>query len=96
MRNWQEKLMKDLNKLMQKVVMIGQLGLSFIMPTLIMVLLCGWLCESKGWPLWIYIPGFILGLGSSFLTAYKFYKAIVDKEDKDSKGKKTKVYFNNH
>ena len=87
--------MKDLNKLMKNVVMVGQLGLSFIMPTLIMVLLCGWLC-SKGWGAWIYIPGFILGLGSSFLTAYKFYKAEIDKEKKENEGKKAKVYFNNH
>ncbi len=87
--------MKDFNKLMKNVVMIGQLGLTFIMPTLIMILLCSWLC-SKGLGVWIYIPGFVLGLGSSFLTAYKFYKSEIDKEEKESKGKKAKVFFNEH
>lgn len=34
---------------------------------------------------WIYIPGFIMGLGGSFMTAYKLYLAIM----KTQKKKKT-------
>ena len=45
----------------------------------------------------IYIPGFILGLGASFMTAYKFYMYVLKKEKKTSKKFRRKgVYFNKH
>ena len=31
---------------------------------------------------WIYIPGFIMGLGGSFMTAYKLYLAIMKTQKK--------------
>ena len=81
------------NDIFKNITLIGQLGLSFIMPTLICVLLCAYLCGRFGVGEWIYIPGFVLGLGSSFMTAYKFYKANVSK---DKKEEKKRVSFNRH
>lgn len=86
--------MKELNKSMRQIIMIGQFGLSFIMPTLICVLLCAFLCNRFGIGTWLYIPAFILGLGSSFTTAYKFYKSVIKKGKNDDKN--VKASFNRH
>lgn len=86
--------MKELNKSMRQIIMIGQFGLSFIMPTLICVLLCAFLCNRFGIGNWLYIPAFIFGLGSSFTTAYKFYKNVIKKGKNDDKN--VKVSFNRH
>lgn len=85
---------EELNKIVKNLALITQLGLSFIMPTLLCVWLSWYLNMKKGVGLWIYIPGFILGLGSSFMTAYKFYLSVIAKEKKEKKDKK--VYFNEH
>ena len=80
------------NEILRNITLIGQLGLSFIMPTLICVLLCAFLTVKAGVGEWVYIPGFILGIGSSFMTAYKFYKADISKEKEEKK----RVSFNKH
>lgn len=85
---------EELNKIVKNLALITQLGLSFIMPTLLCVWLSWYLNMKKGVGLWIYIPGFILGLGSSFMTAYKFYLSVISKEKKEDKDKK--VSFNEH
>lgn len=86
--------MKDWSKALQNITMIGQLGLSLVMPVLMCLAAC-WLLTSKlGWGLWVYIPGFILGLGASFMTAYKVYLA------EERRGRKDKdehpIAFNRH
>ena len=43
----------------------------------------------------IYIPGFIMGLGGSFMTAYKLYLAIM-KTQKKKKNREHERSFNNH
>ena len=86
--------MKDFNKVMRQIVMIGQFGLSLIIPTLLCLLLSSWLCNRFGIGNWIYIPGFILGLGSSFSTAFNFYKSVMKKDADDDKH--VKVSFNRH
>lgn len=88
------KDMKDLNKTMRQVIMIGQFGLSLIMPTLICVLLCAYLCNRFGIGTWLYIPAFIFGLGSSFMTAFNFYKSVIKKDKNDDKH--VKVSFSRH
>ena len=56
--------MKDLGKALSNIAYIGQLGLSLIMPLLLMMLLCWVLTSKAGLGDWVYIPGFILGIGS--------------------------------
>lgn len=85
---------KELNNIIKNLALVTQLGLSFIMPMLICIALSCYLNMQKGVGLWIYIPGFILGLGSSFMSAYKFYLSILLKEKKGKKDKK--VSFNEH
>lgn len=73
---------------------LTQLGLSIIMPTLICVLICAYLCTHFDIGGWIFIPGFILGLGASFTTGYNFYISESKKSDKESKDRKRG--FNSH
>ena len=79
--------------ILQKLALLTQLGLSFIMPTLLCVGLCWFLCDRFAIGSWIYIPGFFFGLGASFMTAYKFYLSVISKQSKE---KKPKASFNKH
>ena len=85
---------EELNMIVKNVALLGQLGLSIIMPMLITVGICYFLTVRFNIGMWVYIPGFILGIGSSVTTAYKFYKSVISKEQKENK--KTRVSFNRH
>lgn len=84
---------EELNNIIKNVAFLGQLGLSLIMPILICIALCVFLTNRFNVGTWIFIPGFIFGLGASFMTAYKFYVAETKKSKKEEK--KT-ISFNNH
>lgn len=88
--------MKNMSAIFKQLSLISQFGLSLIVP-LLMCLGGAWLLNVKaGWGLWIYIPGFFFGLGSSFMTAYKFYLLQNRNTEKEKKNEKPKVYFNTH
>ena len=77
--------------------MVGQLGLSLLMPLLMCLFACYLLVSKLSLPVWIYIPGFILGLGASMTTAYKVYLSVVQKEEKKKiKRNPNEVYFSKH
>ncbi len=82
--------------MLNNLTLIGQLGLSLTVPVIICVLGCFFLVSHGLTGSWIFIPGFILGIGASFMTAYKFYVYAM----KDRSGKKKTirkgVYFNRH
>ncbi len=80
---------------MKNITMVTQFGLSLLTPTLLCLLGCWWLTAHTGIGLWIYIVGFIFGLGSSFMVAYNLYLRIMKKEDKEKK-KRSGVSFNSH
>jgi len=86
--------MKNFRKIAQNLAMISQLGISLIMPLLICILICVWLMNRFNVGGWVFIPGFILGLGSSFTTGYKFYLSESKKSRKESED--TKASYNNH
>ncbi|MBQ9612714.1 MAG: AtpZ/AtpI family protein [Lachnospiraceae bacterium] len=85
--------MKDWSKILRNLTMLSQLGLSLLMPLLLCMFGCYMLNTRAGVPVWIYIPGMILGLGSSGMTAYKTYLAVMRKEKKTD-GSRTA--FNEH
>lgn len=89
--------MKDLSEVLRHLTLVGQLGLSLAMPLLLCLFACYFLTSRLSWPVWIYIPGFILGIGSSFMTAYKFYRSVILK-DRTAKKKKRDgtVSYNEH
>ena len=97
------KVISDKNKagerfrILNNIALIGQFGLSLIMPLLICTFLCYFLVSKGIAGGWVYIPGFILGLGASFMTAYKFYLYVQKKEGPSSAPKRRKgIYFNRH
>jgi len=74
--------------------MLGQLGLNIIIPIIICVLGCWFLTDKLGVGEWVFIPGLILGLGSAFMSGYKFYLSESKKAKKD--GSDSKKAFNKH
>ncbi|MCR5828830.1 MAG: AtpZ/AtpI family protein [Lachnospiraceae bacterium] len=90
----QQNRRKYLSEVVKQLSWLTQLGLSLITPVLLCILGCSFLCSRFGIGGWIYIPGFILGLGASFMTAYKFYlsESAKGKKDKD----KRKPGYNRH
>ena len=86
--------MKNWVDISQRLIMLGQLGLSLIMPLLICLGICHLLTTKAGLGLWIYFPGFIFGLGGSFMTAYKMWQSVSARERK--KGEKEPPAFNRH
>jgi len=86
--------MKQFMKIYKDLLMLSQLSLSFITPILLCLALSWWLSSYVG--LWVYIPGFLLGLGSAFMVAYKFYLSVMRKEEKEKDSKKKKASYNKH
>ena len=72
--------MKHRSEILRNLTLLSQLGLSLLMPLLLMLLLCWKLTEHFGLGAWVYIPGFIMGLGGSFMTAYKVYLSVMKKQ----------------
>ena len=88
---------RNVSKLIGQFAMVGQLGLSLLMPLLMCLFACYLLVSKLALPVWIYIPGIILGLGASMTTAYKVYLSVVRKEEKKKiKRNPNEVYFSKH
>ena len=88
--------MKRMSEIFGQLAMIGQLGLSLIMPLLMCLFACYLLCSKLSVGAWVYIPGFILGLGGSMTTAYKVYLAVLKKESKKKSRSDNEISFNKH
>lgn len=82
-----------LSVMIKRLPMVVQLGLSLVVPLLLCIGLCVFLCDRTECGNWIFIPGFILGLGAAFMTAYKLYQAEKKRAEKDEK---KPVNFNTH
>ncbi len=85
----------DFSKIMTQFAMVGQLGLSLVMPLLLCIAACYLLTTKAGLPGWIYIIGFFFGLGGSMMTAYKVYLEVM-KKNQGKKRDKEEVSFNKH
>ncbi len=85
------------SRLIGQFAMVGQLGLSLLMPLLMCLFACYLLVSRLSVGAWVYIPGFILGLGASMTTAYKVYLSVVHKEEKKKlKRDPNEVYISKH
>ena len=88
MKTW-AKIAKDLS-------LLTQFGLSLVIPLLICLLVCQWLCAAFHLGAWVYIPGFILGLGSFGVTACKLYFSQTCPKKREEQEAKKKGSFNRH
>ncbi len=86
-------MIRDFSALIRNISLIGQLGLSLVTPVLMCLLGGYFLVTRLGIGLWIYIPALILGLGASFMTAYKVYLSATRRKADE---KKAPVAFNRH
>ncbi|MCR5323700.1 MAG: AtpZ/AtpI family protein [Lachnospiraceae bacterium] len=92
--NDREEKRKQMREALRHLTFLSQFGLSLVIPLLMCLFLCYWLTTRFGFGGWIYIPGFILGLGSSCMTAWKFYVSVNEKNRKNKK--KDPPSFNQH
>ena len=81
--------MKDWQYILKNLSLLSQMGISLAAPLLLCLFLCSWL-NSR-----FMIGGFIMGLGGSFMTAYKLYLAIM-KTQKKKKNREHEKAFNRH
>ncbi|MBR4670052.1 MAG: AtpZ/AtpI family protein [Butyrivibrio sp.] len=88
--------MKRMSEIFGQLAMVGQLGLSLLMPLLMCLFACYLLCSKLSVGAWVYIPGFILGLGGSMTTAYKVYLTVLHKESKKKSRNENEISFNKH
>lgn len=89
---------KELREVYRSFLMLGQLGLSIVTPTILCLLFSWWLASHLDFGMWIYIPGFVLGMGGSASVAYEFYRSLEkqDKRKEEREGKKKKISYNRH
>lgn len=73
---------RKLSEIGRNITLIGQLGLTLVIPIVFCLFVCYWLNTSRGVGGWIYIPGLILGIGSSCMTAWKLYQSEKQKNGK--------------
>ena len=82
---------------LSQFVMVGQLGLSLLMPLLLCLFGCHLLTLRFNVGGWIYILGFFFGLGGSAMTAWKVYLSIMRHQGGSKPRKrKSEVSFNRH
>lgn len=74
---------KEFQQAIQYLVWIGQLGLNLITPLLLCLWGCWWLTAHMDVGLWVYLPGFILGLGSGCVNARQFYRMSTRRRGED-------------
>lgn len=87
---------KKLSEIARNITMIGQLGLSLVVPVLLCMFLCHYLVRRFAVGAWVYIPGLILGIGSSCMTAWKTYQSAVKDSRESEKDSDRGPSFSRH
>lgn len=89
--------MKDINKVFEYLIYVGQLGLDLIMPSLLCLGGAWFLNTRFGWGIWIYFVALFFGLAAGGKTFWRFYKKVVMKDvKKPDLDKPEKVSFSKH
>ncbi|MFI3169907.1 MAG: ATPase F0F1 [Faecalibacterium sp.] len=90
--------MKSIAKALEDLVWVGQLGLSLMMPLLLLMLLCYWLTTQMGVGVWVYLPGFLLGIGAGISSFASFWNLMKKKHLGKQKDKEfpQAISFNQH
>ncbi len=85
--------MKPMFNLVKTLTLVTQFTFSLLTPIVLSLLLCWYITEKTACGLWIYIPGFIVGLGTAFMTAYRLYLQVTKKDRKENR---QRTAFNKH
>ena len=85
--------MKGLYKALEDLVWLTQLGLSILLPLLLCLGGCWWATNRWDWPLWVYLPGILLGLAAGAKSFWVFAKERLDRAKQEHP---RRVGFNSH
>lgn len=70
-------------RLFRQLSRLTQLGLELVLPPVGCLLLCSWIANRSGAGAWIFLPGLLLGLGASGVTAWKEYRRVREKTKRE-------------
>ena len=65
--------------------LISQLALSMLVPCFITIALCTWLKNKLGLGNWIVVVGILWGIGSGFVSVYRYMQKAMRDADKQQK-----------
>lgn len=72
-------------KVLKNLVLVGQLGFYLVTPPVLLALLAGWLQSRFGLGTWVMVTAIVVGLLSSGMGAYNFYRRLTASEAKQKK-----------
>ena len=75
--------MKNLQKIIRGVSVVGQLGVSIVVPPLVFIYLARLLTEKCGWGVWIVAVGIFLGILTAFCSARSLLRRFIRSQEKD-------------
>ena len=81
-------------KAMEELVWVAQLGFNILMPPVLCLGLCWWLVNFVGVGAWVYLPGFLLGLGGGAASFRGFARHWLARTKKEQTH--TPAGFNRH
>lgn len=88
---------KDMQKALEYLIYVGQLGLDLIMPSLLCLGAAWYIDNHFHWGVWVYVVGLGLGLAAGGMTFMKFYRRVVMKGlKKPDKKNRKRVSFSKH
>ncbi len=85
--------MKSMMNFFKIMTLVTQFAFSLLTPIILSLLLCWYIIDRTGAGGWIYIPGFIVGFGTAFMTAYKLYLQVTKRDRKENR---QRTSFNKH
>lgn len=75
--------MKNLQKIVRSISMVGQLGFSIVTPPLVLVFLAKLAVDRLGWGLWVMVAAIVLGIVTSFCSARSLLRRFLKIDRKD-------------
>lgn len=75
--------MKNLQKIIRSVSMVGQIGISVVTPPLVFIYLARLACEKLGWGVWVVLVGILLGMVTAFCSVRSLLRRYFHFDRKD-------------
>jgi hypothetical protein len=85
---------KNAYKILEDLVWLTQLGFSMLFPLVVLVAGAWWAVGHWGWPTWVYIPAFLIGIACGASTLAHFGRMMLRRAAKENKN--ARVGFNRH
>lgn len=85
--------MNGIFKALEDLVWLTQLGLDLLLPLVVCLGGCWWAVNHWDWPMWLYLPAILLGLGAGAQNFWRFAKARLKRAKKEAP---RRIGFNTH